>query len=751
MAVGIAGMKLGDAYVSIGARMGPFNTAMRTIEAQLTRVGSRLQAAGRSFTMLLSAPAAMLGGVSVKAFSDFDSAMTQSTAIMGDLSEAMRTKMEEQAKRMSTEVTFRAREMAQAYYFLASAGLDAAASVEALPVVARFAQAGMFDMAKATDLLTDAQSALGMTIRNDAIANMENMTILSDVLVKANTLANASVEQFSEALTTKAGPVLKAFNKDAQEGVAVLAAMADQGIKASHAGTSLSIIMNRLAVAAVDNQEAYKKYGVEVYNAQGNMRHMADIIRDFEDALGGAGDKQQTMMLSQMGFTARSVAFIKALIGTSDAIRRYDTELRRAQGTTQEVVEKQLRSFPAQMALLRNRIQLAGIALGEHLAPVVRRVGNWIARLTDRFRSMNERMQGVVAKTLAFAVALGPALILLGSFVKLIAQAARGLAMLRTTLGIVFSSTVVGTIVAAAAAIAGLAALIASVAYEGDTFGERWKAMTEDVTGFWKEKWQTVTDWWKKNSDSVWDGVALAVFQFKQAFDISMTMITLTIANVSRYIVWFGKQVWADLKWLGESVKNFYTGLTDYLGELFFQLWQKIKNPTHDFEMPSWGDFIKGANREYVEKPKYFDLRGTWDRMNKEAGEEAYKFLQARIDARMAEERAEEQSLQRRSRRQRRFYRRQRREIEETTNKMREGFWAADEFSRELQRRVLQGSGAVSRATYGANQRGGATGLGSGRSAVSGPSPEAQILGQIYQLFRRLAMREPIGVFGASV
>jgi len=89
----------------------------------------------------------------------------------------------------------------------------------------------MFDMARATDLLTDAQSALGLTIRDDAIANMEEMVRVSDVLVRANTLANASVEQFSVALTTKSGAALRALNKDMEEGVAVLAAFADQGIK----------------------------------------------------------------------------------------------------------------------------------------------------------------------------------------------------------------------------------------------------------------------------------------------------------------------------------------------------------------------------------------------------------------------------------------------------------------------------------------------------------------------------------------
>ena len=61
---------------------------------------------------------------------------------------------------------------------------------------------------------------------------MAQMSRVSDVLVRANTLANATVQQFSTALTSKAGAALKSFNKDVEEGVAVLAAMADQGIKA---------------------------------------------------------------------------------------------------------------------------------------------------------------------------------------------------------------------------------------------------------------------------------------------------------------------------------------------------------------------------------------------------------------------------------------------------------------------------------------------------------------------------------------
>ena len=156
----------------------------------------------------LAVAAVMAKGIveATKAFMDFDDAMTQSLAIM-DTNVAQQQAMKEAALETSRSTLISATESAEAFFFLASAGLSAEQSVAALPQVAKFAQAGMFDMATATDLATDAQSALGLTVK-DAEQNLENLTRVTDVLVRGNQLANSSVQQFSEALTNKAGASL---------------------------------------------------------------------------------------------------------------------------------------------------------------------------------------------------------------------------------------------------------------------------------------------------------------------------------------------------------------------------------------------------------------------------------------------------------------------------------------------------------------------------------------------------------------
>jgi len=342
----------------------------------------------------------------------FNQALKSSTAIMGTLSGAMQADMVKAAQKVAFQTKFSGKEAAAAYYYLASAGLDAKQSIASLPAVAKFAQAGMFDLSRATDLLTDAQSALGMTVK-DAGKNMANMQRVSDVLVRANTLANASVEQFSEALTTKAAAALRIVGKDVEEGVAVLAAFADQGLKGSDAGTAFSIVMRDLQTKALKNAAAFKEANVVVYDSAGKMRNLADIVGDLERALDGQSDAQKKATLLALGFSDKSVAYTQAVLGMSGKIREYEAALRKAAGTTEDVADNQLTEFGTATNRLSAALERLVVNIG---GPVLEAIG----RLINMFVDMNPLVRKVVAGILGFAtgwliaVKIIPAVIRLG-------------------------------------------------------------------------------------------------------------------------------------------------------------------------------------------------------------------------------------------------------------------------------------------------------------------------------------------------
>lgn len=324
---------IGTLAVNIVARTQKFSSGIMKAQRLAARMGVGLAAVGA---------AGVAAGVALtRSYEQINRAMTKSLAIMGDVSDTMRKDMVEAANRVAKETEASTAQAAESYFFLASAGMSAEQSLKAMPVVARFAQAGNFDLALATDLATDAQSALGLSSK-DTETSIENLTKVTDVLVKANTLANASVQQFSEALTNGAAAALRLVNKDMTEGVAVLAAYADQGIKGAEAGTAFGIVMRDLQTKAIQNKTAFRAAGVAVFDATGNMNNLADIVEDLEGLLSGLSDEQSKLTLLQLGFSDKSVKYIQSLIGMSDKIRDYEKNLQNAGGTAAEVAAKSM-------------------------------------------------------------------------------------------------------------------------------------------------------------------------------------------------------------------------------------------------------------------------------------------------------------------------------------------------------------------------------------------------------------------------
>src|SRR5690606_17838252 len=136
-----------------------------------------------------------------------------------------------------------------------------------------------------------------------------------------------------------------------EEGTAVLAVFADQGLKGKAAGQGLYMVLRDLQKAAAAQPEAWKELGVSVYDAEGNMRSVGEIIADMEGKFVGLSDKQKRAQLAAMGFTDKGLAPLLMLMGKSDQIQTYQTELEKASGFTERVAHKQLASFTNQVKL----------------------------------------------------------------------------------------------------------------------------------------------------------------------------------------------------------------------------------------------------------------------------------------------------------------------------------------------------------------------------------------------------------------
>jgi TP901 family phage tail tape measure protein len=395
---GIGGGQVGQLYVRLTADARQYQTTLATAATYTKSITKQMTGHFSSMYGMMGGMAVTgMIGASVKAYANFDQAMTESTSIMVGLTGQQKQAMSDLAKTMSKETITSSTELAKAYYYLASAGYDVQQSMANLPVVEKFAVAGMFDLSKATTLLADSQAALGLKSK-DAIENQKQMKRVSDVLVRANTLANASVEQFAESLTTKAAASARLLGKSVEETVAVLAAYADQGMKSANSGESFAIITRDLQRAIIKQNEAWKANGLSVYDNQGKMLSYADIIEQLEDKFASLTDMQKRQLSMSLGFQDRSFNALQSLMGTSDKIREYEEELKKAAGFTEDVANKQMASFNSQMTIMWNKIKVAGSALGEQLAPAILEIGGLVVDITGKFKSWGVVMDDVAAK-----------------------------------------------------------------------------------------------------------------------------------------------------------------------------------------------------------------------------------------------------------------------------------------------------------------------------------------------------------------
>lgn len=162
------------------------------------------------------------GKESIAAGMNFDSSMSQVAATMGKTTAEVQD-LREYAQKMGAETAFfSATESAQALNYMALAGYDAEKSMSMLPNVLNLAASGGMQLATASDMVTDAQSALGLS--------MDETTELVDKMAKTASSSNTSVSQLGEAMLTIGGSAKKLAG-GTTELTTILGILADNGMK----------------------------------------------------------------------------------------------------------------------------------------------------------------------------------------------------------------------------------------------------------------------------------------------------------------------------------------------------------------------------------------------------------------------------------------------------------------------------------------------------------------------------------------
>ena len=335
-------------------------------------VSSMTVAAGNLISDLTKTAATKLAGLaksSVSVGMNFDASMSQVAATMGTTVDQI-DNLTKVAKEMGSTTKFTATQAADALNYLALAGYNADKAAEVLPSVLNLAAAGGMDLAYASDLVTDAMASLNIE------ANKQNVEDFGNKLAMAASKANANVSQLGEAILTVGGTAAN-LKGGTTELTTALGLLANVGIKSAEGGTHLRNIILSLQSPTDEATKLMQKLGLSVYDSQGKMRGLNDILGDLNGALGGMTQGQKDSIINQL-FNKTDLAAVNGLLAAQgeqwDALA---AQIDSADGAMGQMAETQIDNLQGAMTIMSSAFEGMQLAVYDELEPALTEAVKW--------------------------------------------------------------------------------------------------------------------------------------------------------------------------------------------------------------------------------------------------------------------------------------------------------------------------------------------------------------------------------------
>ena len=544
---------------------------------KLKTVGDNISSAGQKL-LPVTAGVTALGTAAVSTAANFESSMSQVQATMGITKDAMSTVNGESvntmdtlsalAKKMGSETAFSASECAEALNYLALAGYDTQQMCDTLPTVLNLAAAGGIDLAAASDMVTDAMSALGMGV--------DEAGTVVDQMAKTASTTNTSVAQLGEGILT-IGATAKTVKGGTAELNTALGILANNGIKGAEGGTHLRNVILSLQNPTDKAAACMEQLGLDVYDSEGNMRSLNDILGDLNTSMDGMTAAEKSNIIGQI-FNKTDLSSVNALLAnTGTTWDDLQQSIIDSGGAAQQMADTQLDNLQGQITILKSALEGLAISFGELLMPAIKMIVGWVQQFVDWLNGMDEGTKKVVTTIALLAAALGPVLIVIGKVVSavgtimtIVPKVAGVINTVKTAFAALNTTMLANPIFLIIAAIT---ALVAAFIYLWNT--------NEDFRQFWINLWENV----KEVAIAVWEAI-------KNFFTAAWEAISSTAQAVWNGIKDFFSGLWEGIKTIFSTVveviktiittyfniyKTIITTVLNAIKTVFTTVWNGIK------------------------------------------------------------------------------------------------------------------------------------------------------------------------------
>ena len=413
-------IRAGRAYVEVTAETSKLQRNLTSAQAQLQNFGRTCTNVGKDLLMLSGAMAAPLV-MAARSFAGFDDSMRLVQAVT-QATDADFKALTKTAQRLGRDTSYTAQQAADAMVSLGRMGFSPTEIQASIDAVLNLARSTGTELAEAGDIAANSMRIFGI--------EASQMSDVADVLtVTANSSAQTLIDLF-EALKM-GGPQAAAAGESIRETSAAIAVLANMGIKGSLAGTALRKSFSQFAKVKVQDQ--LRSVGVETVDANGNLRKMAEIMRDIAKAMSTMPTAEKLAYAEDIFDIRGSLAGL-TLTANTDELDAMLAKLQDVEGVAADTAKKMDAGLGGAFRLLLSAVEGAMNAIADAMNSTLQPLIVKVTAVINAFTQWIEANHGLVtafAVTVAGAAGLAVVLIAIGVAAK---GAAAGIAVVQTAI-----------------------------------------------------------------------------------------------------------------------------------------------------------------------------------------------------------------------------------------------------------------------------------------------------------------------------
>lgn len=438
-------------FKTAGQELDRFKDNTQTAGTRINALGNTFKSVGSTMTKDITTPLLGVGAGALTAGMNFEQGMAQVKAISGATGKDF-DKLRDKAVEMGAKTKFSATESAEAMNYMAMAGWKTEDMLAGIEPVMNLAAAAGTDLAITSDIVTDALTGFGLTAKDT-----ERFV---DVLSATMSNSNTNVEMLGESFKYVA-PVAGSLGYTVEDTAFALGLMANSGIKASQAGTSLRTIMTNMVKPTSQMQVAMDKLGISLDDGNGNMKSFRQVMDELRVSFGdimiseeefneqlaileaslangtitqkeydksldelmhsayGAEGAEKARLAAMLAGKEAMPGLLALINATEEDYNKLSDAIVNSKGVTQDMVDIMMNTAKGAIEIFKSSLETAGIQISDVIGPVFRDFAETITDMVVWFTNLDEGTQKFIIKMGALFAVLGPVLSIVGNIVGL--------------------------------------------------------------------------------------------------------------------------------------------------------------------------------------------------------------------------------------------------------------------------------------------------------------------------------------------